>query len=160
MKHSAFFLAGLFFLLGTSTAFAQARLEIGPRLGFDIAGDVEEFFLGVDARADVAALPIQLNGTFDYYFTEGNVNFFQVGVNALYTFGVDNQTFTPYSGLGVGISIVDIENFDSDTDVGLNLIGGARFGFGALRPFAQAQITFGDLDLVTLAGGILFRLGS
>lgn len=141
------------FLFLAAPAFAQARLEIGPRVGFGIAGDIEELFIGVDARADIASLPIQLNGALDYYVDVGD--FFQVNLNALYTFGVDNQSFTPYSGLGVGIAISD-----NDTDLGLNLIGGARFGFGALRPFAQAQITFGEPDIVSIAGGVLFRLGN
>lgn len=154
-----FFAAFALLLFFSSSAFGQARLEIGPRVGFDIAGDIEELFIGIDARAEVAALPIQLNGAFDFYLTEENVDFFQLSLNALYTFGVDNQMFTPYSGIGIAISRAQVGDFD-DTDVGFNLIGGARFGFGTLRPFAQAQITFGDVDVVTVAGGILFRIGS
>ena len=142
---------------------AQTQIDIGPRLGFDIAGDVEEFFIGFDSRFAFPSLPVSLNGSFDYYFDDV-FDFWQLSANALYEFGVDNQTFTPYAGAGLGISRVSAGDglFDaeaSETDLGLNVVGGAIFGVGSLKPFAQAQITFGDFDLFTIAGGILFTVG-
>ena len=145
---------------------ARAQIEIGPRLGFDLIGDVEEFFVGVDGRLDLAALPVVLNGAFDIYLVEENFDFWQLSFNALYEFGVANVAFSPYVGGGIGISrtsldfnLGDFGNDASDTDIGLNLIGGATFGFGSLKPFAQAQITFGDVDLLTIGGGLLFSIG-
>ncbi len=147
---------------------ARAQIEIGPRLGFDLTGDVEEFFVGVDARLDLPALPVVLNGAFDIYLVEENLDFWQLSFNALYEFGIANVVFSPYVGGGIGISRTS-RDFDlgvfgnlsptSHTDVGLNLIGGATFGFGSLKPFAQAQITFGDVDLLTIGGGLLFSIG-
>ncbi len=145
---------------------AQAQVEIGPRLGFDLIGDVEEFFVGADARLDLAALPVILNGAFDIYLVGENLDFWQLSFNAFYEFGLANVAFSPYVGGGIGISrtsrdfdLGDFGNGASDTDVGLNLIGGATFGFGSLKPFAQAQITFGDVDLLTIGGGLLFSIG-
>ncbi len=145
---------------------AQAQVEIGPRLGFDLIGDVEEFFIGADARLDLAALPVVLNGAFDIYLVEENLDFWQLSFNAFYEFGLANVAFSPYVGGGIGISrtsldfdLGDFGNDASDTDIGLNLIGGATFGFGSLKPFAQAQITFGDVDLLTIGGGLLFSIG-
>jgi hypothetical protein len=60
----------LFVVLGLHTAQAQTSIELGPRVGFDLAGDVEELFLGVDGRIGVASLPVLLNGTFDYYLVD------------------------------------------------------------------------------------------
>ena len=158
-------LAVLFVVIGISTARAQTSFEIGPRVGFDLAGDVEELFLGADARIGVASLPVLLNGTFDYYLVD-NYDLWQLSLNALYEFGVDNQAFTPYAGGGLGITRysfdIDSEFVDLDTsstDVGLNIIGGAIFELGNLKPFAQAQITFGDFDLFSIAGGLLFSIG-
>ncbi len=133
---------------------AQAQIEIGPRLGFDLSGDVEEFFIGIDGRLNLVALPVVLNAAFDLYLAEENRDFSQLSFNALYEFGMANVAFSPYVGGGIGFS-----STSNDTDVGLNLIGGATFGFGNLKPFAQAQITFGDIDLFTIGGGLLFSIG-
>ncbi len=133
---------------------AQAQIEIGPRLGFDLSGDVEEFFIGFDGRLNLVALPLVLNGAFDLYLAEENRDFSQLSSNALYEFGMANVAFSPYVGGGIGIA-----NTSNNTDIGLNLIGGATFGFGNLKPFAQAQITFGDIDLFPLGGGLLFSIG-
>lgn len=141
---------------------AQAQVEVGPRIGFDIVGDVEELFLGADARVHLLAVPLQINGAFDFYFTDEMFDeFVQFSINALYEFGVANAAFTPYAGGGLGISSSERKGSNNRrTDVGLNVIGGAVFSAGNLRPFAQAQITFGDPDLFTLGGGLLFTIGS
>ncbi len=145
---------------------AQAQVKIGPRLGFDLTGDIEEFFVGVDTRLDLLALPVVLNGAFDIYLVDENFDFWQLSFNALYEFGLANVAFSPYVGGGIGISRTSLDldlgefgNDASDTDVGLNLIGGATFGFGSLKPFAQAQITVGDVDLLTIGGGLHFCIG-
>jgi hypothetical protein len=150
---------------GAPRAHAQIRLDVAPRLGFDLVGDVEEFFLGLDARIGVDTLPVILNPSLDYYFTESPLNVSQFSLNALYPLRYPG--LRPYVGGGIGITRLSLDRdgrgfggFDkSDTDVGLNLIGGVVFRTGNLRPFAQAQITFGDVDLFTVAGGLLFRLG-
>lgn len=156
-------LFSLLVLGGLQETYAQTSIDIGPRLGFDIAGDVEEFFVGADARIGVGSLPVLLNGTFDFYFVD-NYDFWQFSANALYEFGVDNQAFTPYAGAGIGISRYSTDfgvggPEESNSDVGLNVIGGAIFEVGSLRPFTQAQITFGDYDLFTICGGLLFTIG-
>ena len=154
-------------LVGLHEVQAQAQIEIGPRLGFDLAGDVEEFFIGADGRVGLTTLPLVLNGAFDFYFVEENLDFWQLSFNALYEFGIANAAFDPYVGGGIGISRASLDlggglfgDDASDTDVGLNFIGGATFGFGSLKPFAQAQITFGDVDLLTIGGGLLFSIGN
>ncbi len=163
MKKSYFpLLLVLFLAAGAHQAQAQAGAFVGPRAGFDIVGDVDDFFLGADGRLELPGLPIVLNGAFDFYFTEGNADFVQLSLNALYEFGVDNRSFTPYGGLGLGLSRAGSGLFresGSKFTTGLNLLGGARFGAGNLRPFVQAQITFGDVDLFTVGGGLLFNVG-
>lgn len=161
-KYTTTLLALFFFALGVQTAAAQVGIRIGPRVGYEI-DDVEELFIGADARLDIATLPVIVNPAFDYYLTDG-YDLFQLSVNALYTFGINNTAFTPYAGAGVGITRVSADTGfdfvdDSNTEVGLNIIGGAEFGFGNLRPFVQAQLTIGDVDLTTIAGGLLFSFG-
>lgn len=159
--------AALFLLVGLNDAHAQATIEVGPRAGFDVGGDVEELFIGADGRIGLASLPVLLNPAFDYYFTEDNLTVFQFSANALYEFGIDNQMFTPYAGAGIGFTRVSIDTdvgdffgFDtSSTETGINLIGGAQFETGNLKPYVQAQITLGDIDLFTIGGGLLFGVG-
>lgn len=157
----------LFLFVGLNEAQAQTVIEVGPRAGFDIGGDVEELFIGAEGRIGLESLPVLINPAFDYYFAEEDVTIFQFSANALYKFGVDNQAFTPYAGAGIGFTRVSVDTefdevfgFDSSsTETGINLIGGAEFETGSLKPFVQAQITLGDIDLFTIGGGLLFPIG-
>lgn len=151
----------LVFVVSSEKAKAQTTFELGPRIGYEV-DDWESFFIGADARIGLAALPIAINPYFDYYFLDvDNVSLVQLGANALYEFGIMNQVFTPYAGAGLAISRIsyDISGVDNDTEMGLNLLFGSRFGFGQMRPFVQAQFTLGDADFFSLAGGLLFRIG-
>lgn len=130
----------------------STHVSIGPRLGFDL-GDVEEPFAGVDARIHNTAFPIVVQPALDVYFEEGS-SLIQLNANALYPFALDEAALQPYAGGGLGFTFVD-----DRSDVGLNLVGGALFASSSLiTPFAQAQITVGDIDYFAFSGGILLRL--
>jgi hypothetical protein len=159
----------------SQTASAQVDVSVGPRLGID-AGDVEEVFLGADVRIQSPAVPVIINPTFDYYFTDDPLTFWGLSANALFPFGVNNQVFTPYAGAGLGIfrSSIDDQEInggelgsitvegESTTDIGLNLIFGAQFLTGGpVAPFVEAHYTpvFADpenFDLFGIRGGLLF----
>ncbi|QXD14894.1 hypothetical protein GQ464_015970 [Rhodocaloribacter litoris] len=153
-------------LLSVSNSLAQARIELGPRLGIDVGGDIEELFIGADARISVVTLPVLLNPVFDFYFTDDPLTFWQLGLNVLYPLNAPTIDLYVGGGLGINRTSVDADFGDfrnssaSDTSVGVNLIGGTTFNAGALKPFAQAQISLGDVDLFTLAVGLLFSLGN
>lgn len=132
----------------------QTQVYVGPRLGFDL-GDVEELFVGVDARIHNTAFPIVVQPALDVYLQEGS-SLIQLNVNALYPFAIEDVGFQPYAGGGLGFSFVN-----DRSDVGLNVVGGALFESDSpITPFAQAQITVGDIDFFALSGGILLRLTS
>lgn len=152
---------------------AQTSVKVGPRLGIPV-GDVSDvggnLFLGADARISGGSLPVVFNPSFDVYLmddvsgTSSSPSVFAVDLNALYEFGVDNQAFTPYAGGGIGITRYssDVEAFGLEgetTNVGLNIIGGARFPLGTLEPFVQFNVALGgDLGRAGIVGGLLFRL--
>ncbi len=150
--------------LSIAPAFAQfgPTVDVGIRLGTDIAGDVEEEFLGVDARISLPTLPVVLNPAFDYYFTPSGTDFYQFSANALLSVNMAAlPTIAPYVGGGLGIarSSADVSSPGangtfSDTDIGINLIGGGAVSVGSLKPFAQLQLTLGNPDLVTVAIGV------
>jgi len=157
-------LAVLFCSAVLSARAQTPNIEIGPRLSFDLAGDIQEFAIGFDSRLSIPTLPVKFNGTFDYYFVDRNLTFYQIGFNVLVPFSIPNPALAPYVGGGFGISRLSVDNgrflsFDNGiTDTGLNIIGGAIFKASGLKPFAQAQLTIGDIDLFTITGGLLFAL--
>jgi len=146
-------------LAGPQASQAQVDFRLGPRIGADF-GDVEDPFIGADARIDTPALPVTINPAFDLYFRDQG-SFFAISGNALYTFGFNNPVFDPYAGGGLGIYRSSL-NDNSNTDLGLNFLFGAEFDVGGVSPFAEAQVTpifsEGDSTLFTLKGGVLFNL--
>jgi len=161
-------------LLVPEAADAQTTVKLGPRLGIPV-GDVEDIggnlFLGVDARVQTDALPVVLNPSIDFYLvdevegTSVDRSVFMIDLNALYEFGVDNEVFTPYAGGGIAITRFSVDDegvFPGDpdeTDVGLNVVGGARFPLGGVEPFAQLNaVVGGDVDRLGITGGLLISL--
>lgn len=138
-------------LAGVQTASAQN--SVGANVGYDF--DLEEFFAGGQLRFAPATLPIVINPSLETYFQE-NVTRLRLDLNGLYMFGVDNVTFTPYAGGGLGVEYANPDVGDSVTNAMLNLIFGANFGMGQLRPFAEARIGVGDGTRAALRGGLLF----
>ena len=64
---------------------------------------------------------------------------------------------TLWAGAGMAIRTADVDNFDSDTSTGANLLLGANFNLTSLKPFAQIRQVFieGD-DPFSVAVGIRF----
>lgn len=153
-------LAALVLVFSPQQADAQA-IEIGPRIGYEV-DDWDALFVGADARFGVGALPVRINPYFDYYFLDDagpiEQSLVQFGANALYEFGIANQAFTPYAGAGLAFSRYSWGD-NSNTEAGLNLLFGSRFGFGSVRPFIQANVTVGDYDFFSVQGGLLFPIG-
>lgn len=161
----------LFIGLAPAPVQAQATIQVGPRLGVPI-GDLSDgasLFLGAEGRVKSPALPVVPNASFDYYLTDDiegvdSYSLIAIDLNVLYEFGVSNQAFVPYAGGGLGILRTSTETSaggqtfsGSDSDVGLNLVGGARFSAGAVDPFVQLNATLGgDGERIGLAGGLLF----
>ena len=152
--------------IGGAPARADVGVRIGPRGGLQLRGDTDPF-VGADLRLTFSLSPLTLNPTFDYYFDEDRT-LFQVGLNALYTLPVSGPV-KPYAGIGIGLTAFAYDekgmmNGGSQRDgqgsrVGLNLIGGVSLATPWLTPFVQAMVSLGEIDLVTIGGGVLFDLG-
>lgn len=157
-------------LAGPPTAPAQTGMKIGPRVGVPV-GNVSDtggtLFFGADARVDLAALPdpVVLSPSFDFYladdFSGSSLTIFALDLNGLYEIPLEDSPVAPYAGGGIAITRVSIgedvpDRFDpSSTEIGLNLVGGARFPLESVEPFAQFNFTAGA-DRIGLAGGVLF----
>ena len=131
---------------------AQVKTQVGPRVGFDL-NDVEAFLVGGELRLEVETLPIDFNAVFDYYF-KSNYDFWQLSFNALYPIA-PTETVRPYVGAGLGFAGADASSL-----LGVNILGGAIFTIGKLRPYAQLQLTAGNPDLLAISGGLLFNIGN
>lgn len=152
------FLLLVAFVCVVSTAPAAAQsLDLGPRFGVDV-DNLNEAYVGLDARINAPVLPVTLNPGFDVYFVDGGESFFTFDANLLVPFGIDNRLFTPYTG--AGLVVTRRANGAAETSAGVQVLAGAAFGFGNLRPFVQAKASFGaSPDLASISGGLLFRLG-
>lgn len=168
---SIFALAFIFATAVPLTAQAQSEpaFKVGPRVTLSV-GDISDAFggdvaIGADLRYQFAEFPVQGNGAFDFYFADEDVSVFTIDVNVVYPLEV-GETFAPYVGAGLGYTNVSVDidtgfgGFSGDTsDTGINLVGGTEFVTGAaFTPFAQAQLTLGDVDRFALTGGLLFTL--
>lgn len=153
---------------------AQSDVLVGPRIGVPL-GDMSDlnatFFVGADLRITTESLPVIVNPTFDFFLFDSPEGVDQTGfaidLNALYDFGIDNEVFTPYAGGGLGITRYSASFQDSNfggfgfdggtTEVGLNLVGGARLMLDPVAPFLQLNATVGgDISRLGIAGGVLF----
>lgn len=165
-------IAAFAFLLAPQQATAQTEIEVGPRIGIDVgdASDIGgDFFIGAEGRITPENFPVAINPSLDYYFVDvDGYSLFAFDINALYEFGIDNEAFTPYAGGGLGFIRSSYETdlgfgagtvSGSNTEIGLNLIGGAEFEMEGFKPFVQAKINVGgDFTLFNLMGGVLFSL--
>jgi opacity protein-like surface antigen len=133
-----------------------------------VADDIDSgYAIGADLRLKPLVLPIQLNAAAEYYLDVDAGNVYAFDANAVYVFGLaTNAVFAPYAGGGIGLVTVSPDDGESDSDVGLNVVGGAQMlnVFPLVTPFVQAQASFGtevngaDVNRVSLTGGLLFTL--
>ncbi len=155
--------------LGAQASLAQdTNFGIGPRV---------EFGLG-------RAIPgLGVTGSFDYFFPDdfrlttiegqmftASVNYWEINANLIYGFSIANTPgVDPYVGAGINFSHIS-GNFtgpgaagdNSETDAGINLVGGAKFPLTGVTPFLEARLELkgsdplGVEDQFVLTGGILF----
>lgn len=157
-----------------TTSRAQTGLKLGPRIGLPF-GDVSDIggnlYFGAEARVGLGSLPapVTLNPFFDFYLTDdfagSSLSVFAVDLNGLYEFSIEDAPAVPYAGGGIAITriSVDVQTQGpiavdpSSTEVGLNLVGGARFPLGSVEPFAEFNFAAGA-ERIGLTGGLLFSL--
>lgn len=145
-------------VLIVSPARADIGIQAGPRTGIELDG--QHLSVGGDVRFTFPLSPLTLNLSFDYYFIEDQT-LFQIGFNPLYYLPLATRHLSPYVGAGMGVTRFAFPETSMGSDsngvrVGLNLIGGVRFDLPVARPFAQAMVSLGEIDLYTIGIGVLF----
>lgn len=140
---------------------AEAQFRFGAQLSW---GDDTDFGIGARANFGLGGLsqrnPIEGQVTFDYFFPDG-YDYWELTGNALYRFDTPSESVKPYAGGGVifAHSSVDVLGVsDSNSDLGLNLVGGLRFHVKGTTtlPFVEARFEIKDGSQFVLAAGVMF----
>ena len=88
-------------------------------------------------------------------------SYWELPGNLAYFFKVEaSSSLAPYAGGGLNIAHKSKEFDDgrsaSDTDLGLNLLGGTLFGRGKVNPFVELRVELAGGEQFVLTGGVLF----
>ena len=153
------FVAILFVLTGTAwcllPAHAQTALGVVAQYGLDI----EEFQLGAEFH-----IPFRPIDGFSFvpnieFYLRDDPTIFSINADVHYAFGSEFvESFVPYVGLGLAVTRVSDEG-RSNSDAGLNLIGGANFRTrGRSVPFFQIEFRAGDFEDLSIGGGVRFPM--
>lgn len=141
---------------------AQAQVSFGAQASY---ADDMDFGIGARLYAGLPFTGVEFVGTFDYFFPSvDGYNYLEVNANALFSLPVANMpAFRPYVGGGLNIARLSMDvpdalqqlgADDSDTELGLNVIGGAEFGIGRFKPFAELRAQISGGEQFVLSGGI------
>ena len=157
MKKTLVMAAVLLCLVGVESAAAQG-FRWGPELSLATDSDLG---LGARVEFDLNGPPLTIIGSFDYYFPDGSRDYFEFNGNLVYNFNIPSApTITPYAGGGLNIGHKSWDANDgedrSDTDPGLNILGGARFDVGSVILFGEMKFTIEGGDQFVVTGGVLF----
>lgn len=133
----------------------ESDLGVGVRGEFDFANKLTK--TGAFSKAFII-------GQFDYYFIDcpsgASCTFFELNPSLAVPFTLQNSQLKPYAGAGLRFSrsSVSAGGFDaSESDVGLNLLGGLKFGMGGMDAFTEARLGLGgDFEQLALSFGVLF----
>ena len=163
MKRLLGTLCAVLLLSGAEQAYGQ--IGVGAQLSW---ADDAEFGLGARAVVDLTPFTngLEAIGSFDYFFPDqplgADIDYWEINANLAYLFrGV--PSLAPYLGGGlnvahasVSVDALGVPVGGSDTELGLNLLGGARINLGRVKPFAEMRVELGGGEQFVIAGGVLF----
>ena len=113
--------------------------------------------LGVGGRvlASLENANLEIVGSFDLYFPDGPVDFWEINGNLFYHFHLSGSpSLLPY--VGGGLNIAHFSNGSDHTELGLNLGGGIRFPMRSVTPFIEGRAVLSDADQAVLTFGLIF----
>jgi opacity protein-like surface antigen len=145
---------------------SQAQWRLGANAGYDV--DIKDFLIGVNAQftipgAAIAGVPLQFSPGFDFYPGVGSgVTYWIADMDAHYP--IQARGLNPFIGGGLYMSRASVDagtlGSISDTNLGLNLMGGAEFGtHETIRPYAEGKFRLGSGSSFIIKGGLSFILG-
>jgi hypothetical protein len=148
---------------------AVAQANVRPiRFGVQGSWASDNVDFGVGARVVYPALGTMVKvaglegyASFDFFFPGNSVTYWELNPGVTYNLALSGlKGVSPYVGGGLNVAhiSVDLGGFGtaSDTKMGLNVLGGGRFGLGKLSAFAEARYEIGGGERFVATFGILF----
>jgi len=124
-------------LAGILAPAASAQGAFMPYLGYNF--DTSSPTIGVAARFAPPLFPVAFQPGVEVTLDDGtNI---QADLNVVVPFGMGPVSpVSPWVGAGAAILIPD-DDFGGDTSVAANLLAGAAFNAGFIKPFVQGRLT-------------------
>lgn len=155
-------------LLCVESASGQVRavmplVSFGDRsdagVGARVAFGVSEWGAAWEGQVDVQLFfPDEVGGL--------DRGYLEVNANVIHAFDVGRPSLSPYAGAGFNMARWSVSRSGTpfvedatETDLGLNLLGGLRFGSTGLSPFVEGRIELGGGDQAVLMAGMRIPIG-
>jgi hypothetical protein len=148
---------------------AEAQISFMPYLGYDL--DAESLLIGVGAEfgfLQLETLALNIRPSAEYFFIgdsgiEGlSTTFMQFNGDVTAELPVGGPGLAVFAGAGLALRYASVEfmnQSESDTSFGVNILGGVEFGGGFVTPFAQGRLTLGDgSSAFAILGGVKLAL--
>ena len=155
-------IAGLILTLGPASALSAPDTDVGfagwgPRVGASVNPD--QIYFGAHLDYGNFARHVRFQPNLELGFGE-DMKFFAINAEAAYRFSSTWETWTPYLGGGIGANIKSVDSGGSNssqTDLGINLLGGFEKGFyNGNRFFVEAKVSVNDIPDLKIAVGMTF----
>ncbi|CAN5871637.1 hypothetical protein BH23GEM9_BH23GEM9_28790 [soil metagenome] len=162
-------LLGCSVLLLAIPSTGDAQVAFGPQLSWGSDSDI-----GVGGRA-VIGIPqfrtgLELHVSGDYFFldcggstSEVDCSWIEFNANAALPVPLAENLNT-YVGAGLNVTRVKVDvgpfGSASNTEIGINVLGGLKFPMGGMTPFTEARFTIGGSEQFVLTVGLLFGGGA
>lgn len=147
---------------------ATASAQVGFVLQGSYGSEVEAIGVGGGVNFGMGSLTakhgIRAEATFDYFLADDPLTYWEVNGNLLYDL---KSVKSLYLGAGVNYAkssiggelgdLCDSVGSDcSNSDIGLNVLGGFKLGSGKSAPFVQARFELGGGEQFVISGGFRF----
>jgi hypothetical protein len=133
----------------------RSGMEFGVRAGYSINPD--QFVIGAQAVSRSMSYGLRLAPSVDLGFGDNITTYlFNLDVHFLSArFPKSSSGF--YLGVGPAIAVYDFSDFDDDTEIGVNIVGGLRLPMGSRNSYnIEGRFGFGDMPDFRILLGVLF----
>jgi outer membrane immunogenic protein len=134
-----------------------AKAQVSAGAGMAFGSGIEQVGVQADLHYRLANIPaLQIGAGLIYYFPKNNHDFYEVNLNAGYTFYEEFMFKSyAYTGLNYARSKTGIENASiSETAYGLNAGIGAEYDFGRLLAFGDLKYVISEFDQAVFSIGL------
>ncbi len=131
--------------------------QFGPQIdwGTDTDFGIGGRFVWTGLGETIAVRGLEGVGSFDVFFPGDGLNYWELNANITYPLTIPSAPrISPY--FGGGLNIAHASDGGSETDVGVNVLGGTRFGIGILQAFVEGRLELHSGSQFVITFGLLF----